>query len=105
MDSKGSGTEKIYEEIASLFPETTIARLDRESVSEKDSIEKILASMHEGKSQILIGTQMIAKGHDLPNVTLVGFINADVGLHFPDFRASERIFSTYHSGSGKSGTR
>jgi primosomal protein N' (replication factor Y) len=103
MESKGSGTEKIYEEIASLFPETTIARLDRESVSEKDSIEKILAGMHEGKSQILIGTQMIAKGHDLPNVTLVGFINADVGLHFPDFRASERIFQLIIQAAGRAG--
>lgn len=99
----GSGTEKIYEEIQNLFPETKIARLDRESTGGKDSIEEILNSMHDKSSQILIGTQMIAKGHDLPNVTLVGFIDADVGLHFPDFRASERVFQLIVQAAGRAG--
>lgn len=103
LEGKGSGTEKIFEEVSKLFPEVKIARMDRESVTGKDSMEKILQSVHEGESKILIGTQMIAKGHDLPNVTLVGFINADIGLHFPDFRASERVFQLIIQASGRAG--
>src|SRR5690606_6743238 len=89
--------------IQNLFPETKIARLDKESTGGKDSIEEILNSMHDKSSQILIGTQMIAKGHDLPNVTLVGFIDADVGLHFPDFRSSERVFQLIVQAAGRAG--
>jgi primosomal protein N' (replication factor Y) (superfamily II helicase) len=103
FEGRGSGTEKIYDEVSTLFPGISIARMDRESVTGKDSMETILQSMHDGSSQILIGTQMIAKGHDLPNVTLVGFINADIGLHFPDFRASERIFQLIVQAAGRAG--
>ncbi len=103
LEGKGSGTEKIYDEVSNLFPDVAIARMDRESVTGKDSMEHILQSVHDGSSRILIGTQMIAKGHDLPNVTLVGFINADIGLHFPDFRASERVFQLIVQAAGRAG--
>ncbi|HMO18012.1 MAG TPA: primosomal protein N' [Oligoflexia bacterium] len=100
---RGSGTEKIHEEIEKLFPDIPVVRLDRESTTQKMAMEEILKTMHDGTARILVGTQMIAKGHDLPNVTLVGFIDADVGLHFPDFRASERIFQLIVQAAGRAG--
>ncbi len=100
---RGSGTEKVFEEIQELFPDAKIDRMDRESVGQKGSIENILAKMNTGETQILIGTQMLAKGHDLPSVTLVGIIDADVGLHFPDFRSSERTFQLIVQASGRAG--
>jgi primosomal protein N' (replication factor Y) len=100
---RGSGTEKVVEEITNFFPNARIARLDRDTVSGKDSYREILGSMKNGKADILIGTQMIAKGHDIPGVTLVAIIDADVGLHLPDFRASEKAFQLITQASGRAG--
>jgi len=103
LQHRGSGTEKIVEEIATLFPTASIGRLDRDSVSQRDAYKEILDKVRSGETQILVGTQMIAKGHDLPNVTLVGIVDADVGLHLPDFRASERAFQLITQASGRAG--
>lgn len=100
---RGGGTEKVVDELHLLFPEAKILRMDRDSVASKDSYRRILGSMRSGKADILVGTQMIAKGHDLPGVTLVGIIDADVGLHLPDFRASERAFQLITQAAGRSG--
>ncbi len=99
----GSGTEKIEEEIQNLFPEARIARMDRDSTQRKGSHGAILQKLAEGKIDILVGTQMIAKGHDYPNVTLVGILNADSSLHLPDFRASEETFQMLTQMSGRAG--
>ncbi|MBF0492115.1 MAG: primosomal protein N' [Deltaproteobacteria bacterium] len=99
----GSGTEKIEEELNKLFPEAKISRMDRDSTSKKGSLEKILKDLAEGKIDILVGTQMIAKGHDYPQVTLVGILLADASLHHPDFRASEITFQTLSQVSGRAG--
>jgi primosomal protein N' (replication factor Y) len=99
----GGGTEKIIEELTTLFPQAKIARLDKDAVIKKDTYRAVLSSMRRGEADILVGTQMIAKGHDLPNVTLVGIIDADIGLHFPDFRASEKTFQLIMQASGRAG--
>ncbi len=101
--ARGSGTEKVHDELQVLFPNARIIRMDRESTTYKDSIETILDEMKSHKADILVGTQMIAKGHDIPNVTLVGFIDSDVGLHFPDFRASERTYQLIVQAAGRAG--
>lgn len=103
LEHRGSGTEKVVDELALLFPTATIGRLDRDSVTERDAYRSILERVRNGETQILVGTQMIAKGHDLPNVTLVGIIDADIGLHLPDFRASERAFQLITQAAGRAG--
>ncbi|MFN2327217.1 MAG: primosomal protein N', partial [Gemmatimonadales bacterium] len=80
------------EEIRELFPEARITRLDSDTASDRKKFLSILTQMHEGHIDILIGTQMIAKGHHFPNVTLVGVVWADGGMSMPDFRAAERTF-------------
>jgi primosomal protein N' (replication factor Y) len=100
---RGSGTERLLEEVQGLFPEARILRMDRDTVSKKDSYRSILTQMKSHEADILIGTQMIAKGHDIPGVTLVGIIDADVGLHVPDFRANERVFQLITQVSGRAG--
>ncbi len=99
----GVGTEKIEEEIARLFPKATTVRMDSDTVKGKDAHRKILNSFHTGEFDILIGTQMISKGLDFPNVYLVGVISADIGLFVPDFRASEKTFQLLMQVSGRSG--
>ena len=99
----GVGTEKIEEEIQRLFPEARSMRMDADTVKGKDAHRKILKSFHEGEFDILIGTQMISKGLDFPNVYLVGVISADIGLYIPDFRASEKTFQLLMQVSGRSG--
>jgi len=101
--ARGAGTEKVVEEIAEHFPAARIVRLDRDTTTRKDSYRRILGSMRNGEADILVGTQMIAKGHDLPGVTLVGIIDADVGLHAPDFRSSERIYQLITQAAGRAG--
>lgn len=103
LHHRGGGTERVAEEMQALFPEITIARMDRDTVGAKDSYRQILDSMRSGESDVLIGTQMIAKGHDLPGVTLVGIIDADVGLHLPDFRSSEKTFQLITQAAGRAG--
>ncbi len=103
LHSPGAGTERIEALIASLFPEAVIARLDRDTVSKKGAIKEILDDMDARKTDILIGTQMVAKGHDFPGITLVGIINGDSSLAIPDFRGSERTFQLISQASGRAG--
>jgi len=99
----GFGTEKVESEIARFFPTARIARLDADTTQKKNSHEKILEDFWEQKIDILIGTQMIAKGFDFPHVTLVGVVLADVGLRLPDFRSSERTFQLLTQFAGRAG--
>jgi primosomal protein N' (replication factor Y) len=99
----GTGSEKVEEELHRDFPTARIARMDRDTVSGKRHFETILHAFREGDSDILVGTQMIAKGHDIPNVTLVGVVSADVGLGLPDFRAAERTFQLLTQAAGRAG--
>jgi primosomal protein N' (replication factor Y) len=99
----GTGSEKVEEELHRDFPTARIARMDRDTVSGKRHFEHILHAFREGDFDILVGTQMIAKGHDIPNVTLVGVISADVGLGLPDFRAAERTFQLLTQAAGRAG--
>ena len=99
----GTGSEKVEEELHRDFPEARIARMDRDTVSGKRHFETILHGFREGDYDILVGTQMIAKGHDIPNVTLVGIVSADIGLGLPDFRAAERTFQLLTQAAGRAG--
>ena len=99
----GMGSEKVEEELHRAFPAARIARLDRDTVTGKRHYETILQEFREGNYDILVGTQMIAKGHDIPNVTLVGVVSADVGLGMPDFRAAERTFQLLTQVAGRAG--
>ena len=99
----GIGSEKVEEELHRDFPAARIARLDRDTVSGKQGFETILQNFRERNYDILVGTQMIAKGHDIPNVTLVGVVSADIGLGMPDFRAAERTFQLLTQVAGRAG--
>jgi primosomal protein N' (replication factor Y) (superfamily II helicase) len=99
----GYGTEKVIELVEKLYPTAHAARMDADSMSRKDAYRTTLGAFRSGKIDILIGTQMIAKGLDFPNVTLVGIINADIGLHIPDFRAGERTFQLLTQVAGRAG--
>ena len=101
----GFGTERLQEEVAAMFPHASVGRLDRDTSQRKGAQRDILARFHRGETDILVGTQMVAKGHDVPGVTLVGVIAADLGLHFPDFRASERTFQLLTQVAGRAGRR
>jgi primosomal protein N' (replication factor Y) len=100
---QGIGTEKLAEEVAIRFPGRTLERMDSDSMTKPGSHARVLDAFKEGKVDILLGTQMIAKGLDFPNVTLVGVVNADVGLHRPDFRAAERTFQLLAQVAGRAG--
>ena len=99
----GVGSERAEEELHRDFPKARVARLDRDTASGKKQFEVILNGFRERSFDILVGTQMIAKGHDIPNVTLVGIINADIGLGMPDFRAAERTFQLLTQAAGRAG--
>ena len=99
----GVGTEKVCEELSKLFPSVPISRMDRDTTQNKDTHFKILEAFSKKESRILVGTQMIAKGHDFPSVTLVGILDADASLHFSDFRSSERTFELLTQVAGRSG--
>ncbi len=99
----GTGTEKIEEELASIFPKSRIIRVDSESVKTKKDYEDIYNDFKEHKYDIMLGTQIIAKGFHFPNVTLVGVINSDIILNFPDFRAGEKTFQLLVQSSGRAG--
>ncbi|MCB0358286.1 MAG: primosomal protein N', partial [Bdellovibrionales bacterium] len=103
LHHRGGGTERVVEELGQLFPDARIARMDRDTVGQKGAYRRILDAVRSFDTDILVGTQMLAKGHDLPGVTLVGIIDADVGLHLPDFRASEKIFQLITQASGRAG--
>jgi primosomal protein N' (replication factor Y) len=100
---QGLGTEKLQEEIAEKFPDKVVQRMDSDSMGRPGSHARVLDAFRDGRIHILLGTQMIAKGLDFPNVTLVGVINADVGLHLPDFRAAERTFQLLSQVAGRAG--
>ena len=99
----GLGSERVEEELHHAFPAARIARLDRDTVTGKRQYETILNDFREGNYDLLVGTQMIAKGHDIPNVTLVGVVSADIGLGMPDFRAAERTFQLLTQVAGRAG--
>jgi primosomal protein N' (replication factor Y) len=99
----GVGSEKVEDELHREFPEARVARLDRDTATGRRQYEDILQGFRDRSYDILVGTQMIAKGHDIPNVTLVGVVSADVGLGIPDFRAAERTFQLLTQVAGRAG--
>jgi primosomal protein N' (replication factor Y) len=99
----GTGTQKLEAEVRELFPRCESLRVDSDTMRRPGSHEQAFAKFRSGKVRILLGTQMIAKGLDFPDVTLVGVINADTGLHLPDFRAAERVFQLVTQVAGRTG--
>ena len=99
----GIGTQQVESVVAREFPGARILRMDLDTTREKDGHEKILSAFANGEAEILIGTQMIVKGHDFPNVTLVGILAADLSLHASDFRAAERTFQLLTQAAGRAG--
>ncbi|HLD09225.1 MAG TPA: primosomal protein N', partial [Methylophilaceae bacterium] len=99
----GHGTQRLEQTLAALLPEARILRVDRDSTRRKDALTDMLSDVHAGKVDILVGTQMLAKGHDFPNLTLVGVIDTDSALFSPDFRAAERLFAQLMQVAGRAG--
>src|SRR5216110_3148706 len=99
----GFGTEKVESTVSHLFPKANVRRMDADSMTRKEAYRETLRNFRTGKIDILVGTQMIAKGLHFPNVTLVGIINADLALHLPDFRAGERTFQLLTQVAGRAG--
>jgi primosomal protein N' (replication factor Y) len=103
LEQAGFGTERVEAEVTRLCPAARVARLDRDAIRRKGALTALLSRFRDGEIDVLVGTQMIAKGHDFPNVTLVGVISADVGLGMADFRASERTFQLLTQVAGRAG--
>jgi primosomal protein N' (replication factor Y) len=99
----GQGTERVADQVQRFVEGAVVSRLDRDTTTRRGALTDILGAFAEGRSNVLVGTQMIAKGHDFPNVTLVGVLNADTGLNRPDFRAAERTFEVLTQVSGRAG--
>lgn len=99
----GTGTEKLEEELRTLLPEARVVRMDRDTTAKKFAHQEILTAFRRGEYDILLGTQMVAKGHDIPMVTAVGIISADSALNMPDFRAAERTFMLITQTAGRAG--
>lgn len=99
----GTGTQRVEELLQQEFPDARIIRMDVDTTSRKGAHEKLLSDFEQGKGDILLGTQMIAKGLDYPNITLVGVLNADTMLNLPDFRASERTYQILTQVAGRAG--
>ena len=99
----GAGTERVETALQRLFPQARIERIDRDSTRRKGSLEAKLKRVHDGEADILVGTQMLAKGHDFPNLTLVGVLNADQGLYSADFRSEERLVQQLVQVTGRAG--
>jgi primosomal protein N' (replication factor Y) (superfamily II helicase) len=99
----GTGTQKVEDELGKILPEARVIRMDVDTTGRKGSHERLLTDFQNGKADILLGTQMIAKGLDFPNITLVGVLSADTMLHLPDFRASEKTFQLLTQVSGRAG--
>ena len=100
---RGFGTQQLERLLAERYPEARLARMDLDTTSTKWSHQRILAAVEAGEVDLLIGTQMIAKGLDFPNVTLVGVVDADTGLYLPDFRSAERTFQLLAQVAGRAG--
>lgn len=105
IETRGFGTEKIEEEMSLIYPDYKVARMDLDTARSRKSYERIIADFEQGKIQILIGTQMISKGLDFDNVSLVGILNADNMLNYPDFRAFERSYQLMTQVSGRAGRK
>jgi primosomal protein N' (replication factor Y) (superfamily II helicase) len=105
LSTRGFGTEKIEDEIKIVFPAARVARMDQDTTKGKNSFDKIIRALEERQTDILIGTQMISKGLDIENLTVVGILNADNLLNYPDFRAHERSFQLMEQVSGRAGRR
>ena len=103
LEHVGYGTEQVEAEVRRLMPSARVARVDRDTMQRRGAIQSVLARFARGELDVIVGTQMIAKGHDFPAVTLVGVISADVGLGLPDFRASERTFQLLTQVAGRAG--
>jgi len=102
---RGVGTQRVEEALKKIFPDRRIHRMDQDTTRRKGSHDRIVSEFGEGGGDILLGTQMVAKGHDFSRVSLVGVISADTGLFFPDFRAGERTFQLLTQAAGRSGRR
>ncbi len=99
----GYGTEKVVEALREALPQARVERLDRDLAQRRGEVSRVLTAFESGQLDVLVGTQMIAKGHDFPRVTLVGVIDADVGLGLPDFRSAERAFQLLTQVAGRAG--
>ena len=99
----GVGTEQLEEIVRAEFPRCRVARVDRDTTTRRGSLRRMLLEFSRGELDLLVGTQILAKGHDFPNVTLVGVLAGDAGLHFPDFRAAERTFQLLTQVAGRAG--
>jgi len=105
LEPVGFGTEKLEEDLQAFFPETKVQRMDLDTTRSKYSYQRILDGFEEGKIDILVGTQMVSKGLDFDHVSLVGILDMDRMIHFPDFRAEERSFQLITQVSGRAGRR
>jgi primosomal protein N' (replication factor Y) len=105
MHFGGTGTERLEAHLRELYPNARVERMDRDTVGSRGAAERILTRVERGEVDILLGTQMISKGHDFPNVTLVGVVGADALLGLPDFRAAERTYQLLSQVAGRSGRR
>jgi primosomal protein N' (replication factor Y) len=104
LQGLGTGTERVESVVRALFPSARVARLDRDTTDgQRNRLEKLLARVHERQIDILVGTQMVTKGHDFGGVTLVGVLQPDQGMHLPDFRAAERTFQLLEQVAGRAG--
>jgi len=103
LEPEGAGTERLEADLQELFPAARLARMDRDTTAAKGAHRRFMERMLAGEIDILVGTQMVAKGHDFPGVTLVGVVNADASLNFPDFRAGERTFALLAQVAGRAG--
>ena len=99
----GVGTERIEAAVTVLFPKAVVARMDSDTTARKGAVVRLLKKLHQGRIDILVGTQMVAKGHDFPNITLVGILSADLSLSFPDFRSGARTFQLLAQVAGRAG--
>jgi primosomal protein N' (replication factor Y) (superfamily II helicase) len=103
LEQLGFGTDRVQAEVERLFPDIRVARIDRDTIQKRGAMQDVLARFARGDLQLLVGTQMIAKGHDFPRVTLVGVVSADLGLGLADFRAAERTFQLLTQVAGRAG--
>lgn len=103
MRPVGQATQRLEQTLQTLLPTARIARVDRDSMRNKNALTDLLTQVHNQEIDILVGTQMLAKGHDFPNLTLVGVIDTDSALYSPDFRAGERLFAQLMQVSGRAG--
>ncbi|MFQ5693317.1 MAG: primosomal protein N', partial [Nitrospinota bacterium] len=103
LDARGVGTQRVEEAVLARFPAARVARMDRDTTRSRGAHERILGAVSRGEIDVLVGTQMVAKGHDYPGITLVGVILADATLNIPDFRSAERTFQLLTQVSGRAG--